>query len=84
MNRKQERVLSAIFEEPVRANIDWRDVESLLTALGAEMTQGRGSRVRVALNGIRAVFHEPHPEKEISKGVVRALREFLTSAGVVP
>jgi hypothetical protein len=84
MNKKQERVLSAIFDEPVRANIDWRDVESLLTALGAEMTQGRGSRVRVALNGIRAVFHEPHPEKEISKGVVRALREFLTSAGVLP
>ena len=84
MNKKQERVLSAIFDEPVRANIDWRDVESLLTALGAEMTQGRGSRVRVALNGIRAVFHEPHPEKEISKGAVRALREFLTSAGVLP
>ena len=84
MNKKQERVLSAIFDERVRANIDWRDVESLLIALGAEMTQGRGSRVRVALNGIRAVFHEPHPEKEVCKGMVRALRDFLTSARVLP
>jgi hypothetical protein len=84
MNKKQERVLSAVFDEPVRSNIDWRDVEALLIALGAEITQGRGSRVRVALNGVRAVFHEPHPEKEVGKGMVRALREFLTSAGVVP
>ena len=84
MNKKQARVLSAIFDEPVGANIDWRDVESLLIALGAELTQGRGSRVRVALNGIRALFHEPHPEKDISKGMVRALRDFLTSAGVLP
>jgi HicA toxin of bacterial toxin-antitoxin, len=84
MNKKQEGVFSAIFDEPVRANIDWRDVESLLIALRAEVTQGRGSRVRVALNGIRAVFHEPQPEKEVSKGMVRALRDFLISAGVRP
>ena len=45
MSRKRERVLEAIFDEPVRANIDWRDVESLLLGLGAEITQGRGSRV---------------------------------------
>jgi hypothetical protein len=84
MNKKHEKVLAAIFEEPVRANIDWREVESLLVALGAEVSEGRGSRVRVALNGIRAVFHEPHPEKEVGKGMVRALRGFLTTAGVRP
>ncbi len=32
--------------------------------MGAEITEGRGSRVRVALKGVRAVFHRPHPEKE--------------------
>jgi len=84
MSKKRERVLEAIFDEPVRANIDWRDVESLLIGLGAEITEGKGSRVRIALNGVRSVFHRPHPEKEISKAMVRALREFLTSAGVLP
>jgi translation initiation factor IF-3 len=82
MNKKQEKTLAAIFEEPVRANIDWHDVESLLKSLGAVITQGRGSRVRVSLNGVRAVFHEPHPEQEMQKGAVRSLRGFLMEAGV--
>ena len=43
-------------------------MESLLSALGAEVSEGRGSRVRVALNGVRATFHEPHPRNEIGKG----------------
>ena len=28
-------------------------------ALGAEISEGNGSRVRIALNGVRAVFHRP-------------------------
>jgi hypothetical protein len=82
MNKKQEKTLEAIFEDPVRANIDWRDVESLLKSLAAVITEGRGSRVRVSLNGVRAVFHEPHPEKEMQKGTIRSLRGFLMQAGV--
>jgi hypothetical protein len=38
------------------------------------VTEGRGSWVRVALNDVRAVFHEPHSEKEIGKGMVRRPR----------
>ena len=82
VNKKQTGVLEAIFEDPVRANIAWQDVESLLKALGAEITEGRGSRVRVSLNGRKAVLHEPHPEKEMKKGAVRSLRGFLIEAGV--
>jgi hypothetical protein len=82
MNKKQRRTLEAIFEDPVRANIDWRDVESLLNALGAEITEGRGSRVRVSLNEVKAVFHEPHPEKEMQKGAIRSLRDLLREVGV--
>lgn len=84
MTKEQRRTLEAIFAEPVRANIDWHDVESLLRAPGAEVSEGRGSRVRVALNEVRSVFHEPHPEKEISKGMVRTVREFLGAAGIRP
>jgi hypothetical protein len=84
LNKNQLKTLEGIFADPVRANIDWHDVESVLSALGAVLTEGRGSRVRVALNGVRAVFHEPHPEKEISKGMVRSLRSFLIAAGVQP
>jgi predicted HicB family RNase H-like nuclease len=62
---KHEKTLAALFAEPVRANIAWKDVESLFAFLGAEISEGSGSRVRVALHGRRATFHEPHPRKEI-------------------
>ena len=82
MNRKHRRTLLAVFEDPVRSNVAWRDIESMLDALGAEITEGSGSRVRIALNGLRAVFHRPHPQKETDKGAVRAVRRFLIEAGV--
>jgi len=55
--------LAAILEDPVRSDIPWDDIEGLFRALGAEITEGRGSRVRVALKGVRAVFHRPHPRR---------------------
>ncbi len=56
-------------------------MESLFLALGAEITEGSGSRVRIALNGVRLVFHRPHPEKETDKGAVKSIRRFLLEAG---
>jgi HicA toxin of bacterial toxin-antitoxin, len=82
MNSRQEETLGAVFEDPVRANIPWRDIESMLSGLGASITEGRGSRVRVVLNGVTAVFHEPHPQKETQKGAIRSLRDFLREAGI--
>ena len=73
-----------IFREPVLSDIEWTDIESLLQALDAKLSEGNGSRVRVELNGERAVFHRPHPEKTTDKGAVRAVRRFLLNAGVKP
>jgi len=84
MNQKHRRTLEAVFEEPVRSNIAWRDIEAMLLALGAEISEGAGSRIRVALNGVRAVFHRPHPKKETDKGAVKSVRRFLVEAGVMP
>jgi hypothetical protein len=84
MNKKHRRTLAAIFVDPVRSNIPWRDIERMLEAAGAEITEGEGSRVRIALNGVRAVFHRPHPRKETNKGAVRSMRRFLMEAGVTP
>lgn len=84
MDSKRRKTLVAIFEKPERANIAWRDVEALLNALGAEISEGNGSRVRVALKDVRAVFHRPHPHKETNKGAVKSVRRFLEAAGVKP
>jgi hypothetical protein len=82
VNRKDKTTLGAIFTDPVRSDILWKDIESLLYAWGAEITEDRGSRVRIALKGVRAVFHRPHPQKETDKGSVKSIRRFLVAAGV--
>lgn len=84
MNSQQRRILEKVFDDPMRSNILWADIESLLRACGAEITEGQGSRVRVALNGVRAVFHRPHPRPETDKGAIKSMRRFLTEAGVIP
>ena len=82
LSSKHRKTLCAVFADPVNSNIHWTHIEKMLEALGAEITEGRGSRVRVHLNGVRAVFHRPHPEKETDKGAVKAVRNFLTNSGV--
>lgn len=82
VSRRHRKTLEAIFENPVRANVAWSDVEKMLLALGAELSEGSGSRVRIALRGVRAVFHRPHPQKETDKGALTSMRRFLSEAGV--
>ena len=81
---KHRRALRTVFAEPTRANVAWSDVEALFAALGADVTEGRGSRVRVHLNGVRAVFHRPHPRPELHKSALRSVRRFLRTAGIEP
>lgn len=82
LNSKQSKTLRAIFTDPVPTNIVWSDIEKLFIALGAAVSQGRGSRVRVLLRDEVAVFHEPHPQKETDKGAVKDVRGFLRRAGI--
>lgn len=84
MSKKHERTLEAIFKTPVQSNDEWKDCEKLLVYLGAEISEGEGSRVRIALNRVKAVFHRPHPQKEIDKGALVSLRKFLENAGIMP
>ena len=84
LGSKHRKTLEAVFEDPVRSNVAWADVEKLFVALGAEVSEGRGSRVRVYLGGVRAVFHRPHPQKETDRGALRSVRRFLAEAGVEP
>jgi HicA toxin of bacterial toxin-antitoxin, len=70
-------------ELPSRSDLEWSDIEALFVHLGAEISEGRGSRLRVSLNGVRAVFHRPHPHKETDKGALGSVRLFLITAGVV-
>jgi hypothetical protein len=84
MNKAQQATLNVLFTRPTRADIRWSSVESLIRALGGEVTERAGSRVAARLNGVTAVFHRPHPRPETKKGAVEAVRQFLINAGVKP
>jgi hypothetical protein len=84
VNRKQGRTLRAVFENPVSATIAWAAIESLLTAAGCEIVEGRGSRVRFVKDGMIETFHRPHPAKEAKRYQVKAARDYLTRLGVRP
>jgi hypothetical protein len=84
MTAKHQKTLRSIFDDPVRANILWAEIEALFLSLGAERDEGSGSRVRFYLNGIRATFHRPHPQKETDRGTIKSVRKFLNESGVKP
>lgn len=84
MNSKQRKTLAAVFKDPVSGAIAWADIESLLLAIGCDVIEGNGSRVRFVFNGHIASFHRPHPAKEAKRYQVRDAREFLSLIGVKP
>jgi hypothetical protein len=84
MNERQRATLDAIFSKPVRQDIRWADIESLIRALDGKVEEREGSRVALKLNGVRAVFHRPHPRPETDRNAVRDIRDFLEKAGIKP
>ncbi len=55
---------------------------ALIKAIGGTVTQGDGSRVRFDLNDLSLNIHSPHPQKELKRYQLKAIREFLINAGV--
>ena len=84
MNKTQQATLNAVFQRPTKADIRWSAIESLVRALGGEVSERAGSRVAARLNGVTAIFHRPHPRPETKKGAVDAVRQFFVNAGVKP
>ena len=77
-------LLRTIFQDPISANIHWRELESLLHHLGANVETLNGNRVRVKLNRAEAVLHRPHHGHTLDRNGVRGLREFLAGASMTP
>ena len=84
MSHKHKKLLRSIYTDPISGNIRWREVESLLNHLGAEIDYHHGARVRVLLNKAEGQLHRPHHNGACTKQDVKHLREFLAHAGVTP
>lgn len=84
MSHKHRNLLRRIFEDPAAGNIHWREVESLLHHLGAEVEPAHGSRFRIVLNRVEGFLHHPHNSNVCDRQLIKLLREFLSHAGVSP
>jgi hypothetical protein len=84
MGHKHEQLLRTIFHDPISANIHWREVESLLNPVGADVALLSGARIRVRSNGVEGILHRPHHGNTLDKSSVRHLREYLAHARCTP
>ena len=82
MNGHQRKILQRILATPASGTIRFADIESLLEALGAEGTEGKGSRVRFDLQGEQWHTHRPHPGNEAKRYQVRDLQELFQRLGI--
>ncbi len=84
MNATHRKTLIAIFTDPVSKLLEWRRIEAVLVAIGCQVIEGNGSRLRFEKHGIIGTFHRPHPAKEAKPYQVRDARQFLEILGVKP
>lgn len=84
MNASHKNTLKAVFASSVSRTLEWRRIEALLVAIGCQVIEGNGSRVRFEKDGLIATFHRPHPTKEAKPYQVRDARQFIESLGVKP
>ncbi len=71
-----------LFAHPTSHNIHWRDVRSLLEAVGT-VKEEHGGRVKVTLGGETEAFAVPR-HGEIDTQTVVDLRRMLRGAGLAP
>ncbi len=81
LDGRHRDTLQKIFE-PANHNIEWREVVSLLEAVGT-VTQEHNGKLKVSLGPEAEVFSPPHG-KDVDVQTVVDLRRMLTQAGLAP
>jgi hypothetical protein len=84
VNTRHRKTLRAIFAKPTSATIVFSDIEALLVALGGEVHEREGSRVKIIIASEQWRCHRPHPGKEAKRYQVEEIRELLERIGVRP
>ena len=82
LNNRHRDTLRKIFEHPTSHNIEWREVVSLLEAVGTVDVRHDGE-VEAKIGPERA-FLEPPVGKDIDEQMVVDLRRMLRTAGFGP
>jgi hypothetical protein len=79
LNSHHRSTLSEVFRHPTSHNIDWRDVVSLLNAIGS-VERHRDNKVEVTV-GSETVFIDVPEHKDVDTDTVVDLRRLLADAG---
>ena len=78
---KAEKLLSKF--RVANGPVKWADLVSLLTSLGFEQVEGKGSRVGFSKGDLTIRLHKPHPQKEIKTYAVRQIQSILKDEGIL-
>jgi hypothetical protein len=84
MSHKHQVLLRTIFQDPLPVNIHWRELESLLSHLGATIEPSHGARFKVSIGQTIVFLHHPHHNSDCSRDLIKQVREFLAHAGISP
>ena len=82
LNHHHRVTLEKIFSHPLSGNLEWRQVLSLLAAVGTT-TQEHNGKVKVELGGQTEVLRPPEG-KDVDREMIVDLRRMLTNAGLEP
>ena len=82
LNHHHRVTLEKIFSHPLSGNVEWRQVLSLLEAVGTTIQEPNG-KVKVELGGETEVL-QPPDDKDVGRQTILDLRRLLTSAGIEP
>ena len=82
LNHHHRVTLEKIFGHPLSGNVEWRQVLSLLAAVGTT-TQEPNGKVKVELGGQTEVLRRPD-DKDVDRQMIVDLRRMLTNAGLEP
>ena len=82
LNHHHRVTLEKIFRHPLSGNVEWRQVRSLLEAVGTT-TQEPNGKVKVELGGQTEVL-QPPDGKDVDRQLIVDLRRMLINAGLEP
>ena len=82
LNHHHRVTLEKIFSHPLSGNVEWRQVLSLLKAVGTATREPNG-KVKVELGGQTEVL-QPPDGKDVDRQMIVDLRRMLTNAGIQP
>ena len=82
LSHHHRETIDRIFGHPTSGNIEWRQVRSLLEAVGT-VTEEHSGKIVVDVGGDRKTFNVPR-DKDIDERMIHELRVMLADAELVP